>query len=39
METVNKNQKETKNKVSEIKNTQQRIKSRLHEAEDQINEL
>ena len=34
IETINQGQKEMKNIISELKNTAQRIKSRLHEAED-----
>ena len=36
IETINKGQEEMKNTISELKNTEQGIKSRLDEGEDQI---
>ena len=39
IETINKNQKEMKNTISEIKNTLQGIMIRLDEAKDQISDL
>ena len=39
IKTINKGQEEMKNRISELKNTGEGIKSRLDEAEDQISEL
>ena len=39
IETINKGQEETKNTISELKNTVEGIKSRPYEAEDWISEL
>ena len=39
IETMNKNQLEVKNEISEMNNTLEGIQSRPHEAEDQINDL
>ena len=39
IETINQNQGQMKNAISELKNTVEEIKSRLDEAEDQISEL
>ena len=39
IETINRGQEEMKNRISELKNTAEGVKSRLDEAQDHVSEL